>query len=125
MPAAVPSTQSPPVQSNPGAQTTAQPPQLNASLPVVTVQPVPHGVSALAQADAQTLLLQTCPGWHEVAQPPQWFASGAMQAPLQTMPDRHWHAPAWQTCPVEQGRPQPPQFSGSTRTPVHCEPQAT
>ena len=43
---------------------------------------------------------------------PHSFASGGTQAPLQSTPDAHRHAPPSQTCPVEQGMPQPPQFVG-------------
>ena len=123
-PVAVPSTHAPPLQTWPAGQVIPQPPQLNASLPLVTTQAVPQRSCPPEQAELHRLLLQTWPDGQMVEQSPQWLASAGTQAPLQSIPDTHRHAPPWQISPVEQGMPQPPQFIGSVATPTHCWPQA-
>jgi hypothetical protein len=113
------SRQLPPLQTWPGAQA-EQPPQWSASLLVGTAQAVPHSVSPSEQAAPHALLLHTWPDGQAVVQSPQWVASGGTQAPLQSIPDTHWHAPPWQIWPAEQGMPQPPQLFASAVTGMHC-----
>jgi hypothetical protein len=113
------SRQLPPLQTWPGAQA-EQPPQWSASLLLGTAQAVPQSVSPSEQAALHALLLHTWPDGQAVVQSPQWVASGGTQAPLQSIPDTHWHAPPWQIWPAEQGMPQPPQFFASAVTGMHC-----
>jgi hypothetical protein len=53
-------------------------------------------------------------------------APDGTHAPLHSIdPDAHRQAPASQVWSVEQGTPQPPQFSGSLATLAQSRPQAT
>src|SRR5690606_9924454 len=42
------------------------------------------------------------------------FWSETQTPPQRAVPGGHWHWLFWQTCPVAQESPQPPQFRGST-----------
>jgi hypothetical protein len=55
--------------------------------------------------------------WHTVVQFPQWVASEATHAPLQSsIPDGHVHRLAWQLFPPLQAMPQAPQLLESDVT---------
>ena len=104
-------------------QAVPQPPQF-VPLVVVSTQLDPHSVRAVSQLEVQLPLLQTWPDWQAVEQLPQCVASEGTHEPLQDIsPDSHWHAPFWQTCPAEQGMPQPPQFVGSDEVSMQSVPQ--
>jgi len=67
-----------------------QPPQLSASLPLVTTQaPLGHWVVPEAQVVPHTPALQTSPPAQAAVQVPQWVASDETHAPLQLS------VPAW------------------------------
>jgi hypothetical protein len=85
-------------------------------------QAVPHAVWPPAQLEVQALLLHTWPPWQTVVQFPQWVASDATHAPLQSsMPVGHVHWLAWQVLPPLQAMPQAPQLLESDETSEHPE----
>ncbi len=105
-------------------QAVPQPPQF-APLLVVSRQLVPHSVCPIPHSVVHVPLLQTWPDWQVFEQLPQCVASDATQEPLQSIsPDWHWHDPPWQTCVLEQGMPQAPQFMGSDEVSMQSVPQA-
>jgi len=84
--------------------------------PVVTVVNAPSVCQYAPGAEVTSVELPA-------SEEPQTPASGATHEPLHNVPEVHWQAPAWQSCPVGQGMPQPPQFVGSAETSRHVVPQ--